>query len=296
MKLHHLRDLLAVVDRGSIRAAAKQLGLGQPALSRSIRDLEQEIGVPLLERHAKGTVLTPLGELFAARARAAVGELRKAQEEIEQHQGAVHGTVVVCLSSLSHITLLPDVLRPFRQRFPLVHLRLIEGVYPVVESRLRDGTIDFYVGPEAATVAPGLSQKVLFTNSRIVLARKGHPLANARSLKELIHADWITTSITERAESEFNELFGQYGLPPPRLMMTAESALTWITAVAYSDTLAISPRQWANSSLLRDLLVQIPIKEALSSPPVVTIRRAALPLTPAVEYFADLIARAGRHT
>src|ERR1700727_852324 len=118
MKLHHLRDLLAVVEKGSIRAAAKHLGLGQPALSRSIRDLERELGVPLLERHARGTVMTAMGEHFSHRAGAAYQELRRALDEIQQMQGGVHGTVVACLSSLSHIALLPPALAAFRRRYP----------------------------------------------------------------------------------------------------------------------------------------------------------------------------------
>ena len=292
MKLHHLRDLLAIAERGSIRAAAKQLGLGQPGLSRSVRDLEKEVGVPLLERHGNGSLLTPMGKLFVERAKAAVGELRRARDEIDQYQGAVHGTVVVCISSLSHIALLPDVLRPFKQRFPLVQLRIIEGVYPVVEARLTDGTIDFYVGPEAPTLAPGLVQQTMFSNNRIVLARKGHPLGKARSLRELTEADWITTSITESADTEFNELFTSHGLPAPHLSMVAESALTWITVVANSDTLAISPMQWADSPLLHDLIEPVPVEEELSCLDIVMIRRSAMPLTPAAEHLADLVGRA----
>ena len=68
MKLHQIRDLLAVADKGSLRAAARHLGLAQPSISRSIRELERELGVPLLERRARGTVLTPTGQRFAGRA------------------------------------------------------------------------------------------------------------------------------------------------------------------------------------------------------------------------------------
>ena len=66
MKLHQLRDYLAIAEKGSIRAAAKHLGIGQPALSRSVRNLEQEVGTSLLDRHASGAVLTELGKAFRA--------------------------------------------------------------------------------------------------------------------------------------------------------------------------------------------------------------------------------------
>ncbi|HTP81621.1 MAG TPA: LysR family transcriptional regulator, partial [Alphaproteobacteria bacterium] len=59
MKLSQVRDVVAVAERGSLRAAARHLGAAQPALSRSIHELERELGVPLFERRARGMVLTP---------------------------------------------------------------------------------------------------------------------------------------------------------------------------------------------------------------------------------------------
>jgi LysR family transcriptional regulator, regulator of abg operon len=61
MKLHHLRNVVAVVERGSLRAGAKHLGLAQPAVSRSIKELEQELGLVLFERNKFGMTLTAPG-------------------------------------------------------------------------------------------------------------------------------------------------------------------------------------------------------------------------------------------
>ena len=293
MKLHHLRDLLAVVEKGSIRAAAKHLGLGQPALSRSLRDLEQELGVPLLERRARGAVLTELGEMFARRAGAAFNELSRAREEIAQHQGDVHGKINICLSSLSHLVLLPHALPSFTRRYPRVVMSVVEGAYPMVERRLVDGTMDFFVGPLSSnTIAPGLRQEKLFDNQRIVLARRGHPLQDATSLADLIDSDWVTTSITNDPHTEFNELFIGIGLPPPRLAFRAESLLTMVTAMTCTDMLSISPSQYASAPLLSGLLRQVPIRELLPGPTLFLIQRAAIPLTPAAEHLADLLRRA----
>src|SRR5258706_5255652 len=81
MKLHQIRDLLAVAEKGSLRAAARQLGLAQPSISRSIGQLERELGVALLERQARGTVLTPAGEIFAPRAHPGAYRLPPGGEE-----------------------------------------------------------------------------------------------------------------------------------------------------------------------------------------------------------------------
>lgn len=64
MKLTHLRDIIAVSEHGSLRAAGRHLGIAQPAITRSIREIEHELGVPLFERHAKGVRLTSMGEVF----------------------------------------------------------------------------------------------------------------------------------------------------------------------------------------------------------------------------------------
>ncbi|MES2187796.1 MAG: LysR substrate-binding domain-containing protein [Pseudomonadota bacterium] len=292
MKMHNLRDLLAIAEKGSINAAAKHLGIAQPALSRSVRTLEREIGVALLERQNSGATLTPMGAQFARRAGVALHELRSAQEEVRQMEGAVSGTVTACVSSVSHIALLGEALRPFYLRYPNVQVRIIEGVYPVIEGRLKSGHMDFYVGPPPEG-GPGadLHMLKLFDNARLVMGRIGHPLAGARSLAELAGADWISTSITTHAEEELSGHFLRQGLPPPRIAFHAESALSWITAAASTDMLVVSPVQWVDSPLTRQVLAPIPIDEVLAAPPIVLIHRGALPPTPAAEYLCDLMRR-----
>src|SRR5690606_11759430 len=118
------------------------------------------------------------GKLFVRRASVALNELRKAREEIGQLGGDVHGTVVACVSSVSHIALLSDALTPFSLTYPNVKLQIIEGVYPPVEARLKNGDIDFYVGAAPAKALPMELQSIkLFDNRRVVLARHGHSLS-----------------------------------------------------------------------------------------------------------------------
>ena len=80
MKFSQMRDVVAIAERGSLRAAARHLSLAQPALTRSIHELERELGVPLFERQPKGVIVTAMGKLFIRRATAVWGELRRAQE------------------------------------------------------------------------------------------------------------------------------------------------------------------------------------------------------------------------
>ncbi len=293
MKLDHFEEVVAIAERGSMRAAARHLQIAQPALTRSLALLERELGAPLFERRARGVVATPLGEAFIARARSILTEIRRTREEVEQIRGAGTGTVTVGLSIAAHLALLPPSLRPFRARYPDIRLHIIEGFYPTLEERLRDGTVDFYIGPDGgAQPVPQLSREVLFHNRRIVLCRAGHPLAAATSLRELVGQDWVTTSITADAGDEINAFFARHGLPPPRLAVRSQSALTLLTCLANSDLLAMVPSQWERFEMTGKALITIRVEEELTAPPLVLVRRSDLPLTPAALHLLDLMRRA----
>lgn len=295
MKFNAVRDFLAVAERGSLRAAARQIGGSQPAMSRSIQELERELGVVLFERTGTGVQLTPMGQVFLRRASSVQNELRLAQEELDQLRGETHGRLTVALSSVPHLALLPNALRPFRQRYPHVTMNIIDAVFPNVEVGLKESRIDCYIGPGPAEVGPELLREKLFDNTRVIMARKGHPLEQARSLKDLVDAEWISTSITHIAEDELGPLFASHGLPPPKLKIQLQSTLSFLVTLVYSDLLMMAPVQWTHSPLLRDKVAHIQVREPLPAPPVCLIRRAGLPLTPAAEYFCDMMRRAVLH-
>lgn len=295
VKFSSVRDFLAVAERGSLRAAARQLGSAQPAISRSIQELERELGVVLFERRPTGVRLTPMGEVFLRRASTVRNELRLAQEELDQLRGETHGRLTIALSSVAHMALLPNALRPFRLRYPNVSLDIIDAVYPTVELDLKESRVDLYIGPAPGDVAPELLTEKLFDNTRLIVGRKGHPLAQARSLHDLADAEWITTSITHIAEEELGPLFAQNGLPAPKLVLQAHSTLTFLVALAYSDLLMMLPIQWIKSPLLRHAVQPIHVRELLPAPPVCLVRRNGLPMTPAADYFCDMMRRAVLH-
>lgn len=292
MKLNQLRDMVAIVERGSLRAAARHLQVAQSALTRSIRQLEQELGSTLFERDAKGMVLTPMGRLFFQRASSAVNELRRAREEMDQARGGTQGTVVAGLSIMPHVGMLPRALPLFRKRFPGVVIKVIEGLYPAIEPGLRDGTIDFYLGASPSEpVAAGLVSELLFRNTRLVVGRKGHPLARARSLKALAQAEWLTPSLSGNAAEDLDALFATFGLAPPKVMLQAHSAMSVLVALASTDLLAMLPEQWDEFPLTKGALQVIRVRERLPAPDIVVVRRADLPLTPAAEYLSDMLRR-----
>jgi LysR family transcriptional regulator of abg operon len=293
MKLTHLRDFLAVADRGGLRRAAKHLGLAQPAISRSIRELEHELGATLFERSTSGMLLTPIGEAFRRRTAAIQLELQRAREEVSQMSGVTTGTVWIGLSTAPHVAMLPRVLEPYRKRYPDTLLKISEGLFPAMESEIRDGSIDFYVGPLSEGHITGeLKCEKLFDNQRLVMARPGHPLSKARSLSELVNARWVATSVTANNEAELYPVFETFGLPHPKIAVQAHSALSMISAAASSDLLAMLPQQWLGFARSTGLLTHIALREKLAAPAICIVTRSSLPLTPAAEYLADLFRRA----
>ena len=156
---------------------------------------------------------------------------------------------------------------------------------------LTENLLDFYLG--AGVPAPGLAMQHLFDNTRAVVCRKGHPLAASRSLKALARADWAITAVDYNAEDDIGRLFESHGLQPPRVLLRARSAMTIMVALAHSDLLAMLPVQWSEFPMTRDTLQIVRIREVLPAPAIVLIRRPDLPLTPAAEFFCDVLRRHG---
>ncbi len=293
MKLHHLRNLVAVADANSIRGAARAQGLAQPAITRGLRDLEKELGVPLLERHGKGVSLNAYGQSFVVRARSILQDVERGRQEIEQLKGTGQGRVSAGLSSAVFLALVPEVYQSFRNEFPDARLSLTEGLFPALEPQLKNGSLDFYVGPRPmGELDRFYTLELLFRNPRVVVGRKGHPLAKARSLRELTDAEWIMTGVRQPVDAEFVEQFSMHGLPAPRSVTETLTTLPIVALLTSTDALAFLPQQWVNSQIFKDALQEISVEEELQGPDIVLIRRSAMPLTPMAEKLAVLFERA----
>jgi LysR family transcriptional regulator, regulator of abg operon len=293
MKLHHIRNIVAIVERGSLRAAAKHLGLAQPAMSRSVRELEQELGATLFERNRSGMTLTAVGEVFFRRARAIQAEFQRTLDEVAQLKGTGFGTLSVALSGATLLALFPRMIGPFRSRYPNIRIKVIEATLPMLETEVRDGLVDLYYGPVPEYhVDPALVIDLMFENERIIVARREHPLRFATTLEELGGASWVTTPVAVDTDIEVNSMFDAVGLPPPHIAMQAASNMSLAIILATTDLLAPVPQQWLDLINASDVLVRIPVRERIKAPRICAVRRANMPLTPVAQYLNDLAFRA----
>lgn len=180
MKHHHLRAFVSTAEHGSIRGGARALFLSQAAVTKALRELEEELETALIMRTARGIQLTEDGQRLLVRARLIVRQMQLARDELRQAQGVDAGSIAIGLTPAVALTILPSALTQFRERYRQVSLRLVEGLAPIVVPGVRNGTLDF-----AITVQSGVSLghdfviEPCFRMMQSVAARIGHPvLAN----------------------------------------------------------------------------------------------------------------------
>jgi len=132
IQLTHLQTLAAVARHGSFSRAARELRLTQPAVSMQVRQLENELGVALLERVGKRSYTTKAGELLLAHAGRAMQELERGLERVQELRGIVAGRIRLGTSASFSIYLLPSALRKFRARYPQTELVVVTGNAPEI--------------------------------------------------------------------------------------------------------------------------------------------------------------------
>jgi DNA-binding transcriptional LysR family regulator len=292
MKLQHIRHVLAVAKFGSLRAAARHLGMVQPSISRSIQEIEYELGAALFDRLPRGVRLTPIGEAFVKRAAIIDVELRRVRDEVDQLKALSTGNVTIALSLASSIPLMPEMLSPFYQKFPDAKLTILESLLPSVQDDVLQGNIDAYIGSldPLTVVSPELVVEELFDIQMVVVARKSHPAMRARSNDELNNLKWgwlLSHAGTE--EGKISDWARSTGLDHPRTVLQMNSVLQIVLAIASSDFLAIAPREWLQMPGLSDVIGVVPVAPELTSMPVCLVRQRNVPMTPMAEYFCNLM-------
>jgi LysR family transcriptional regulator, regulator of abg operon len=193
MKLQQLQAFVAAAHHRSLRAAARDLGLTQPAITHSIRELESTLNAELMVRSVRGIELTACGLALLPRAEALLGDMRRTVEAVEQVKGELAGKVSVGTMPSIALTVLPRALSAFRAAMPLVNLHLVETTVPEALTQLRNGTLDIAAMHQVQALDGDLVQTPLFSSEFVVVMREQHPLAHAKSLSELLNAEWIVT-------------------------------------------------------------------------------------------------------
>ena len=167
MNFKHINYVLTVLTEGSITAASKKLFVSQPALSQTIKLIEQDLGAPIFDRSTDPISLTYAGQRYVEAAQAMLDIDRNLRAEIAETKKEVHGRMRVGISSQRGIQLLPLIIPEFVKRYPYVKIDLLEYGSDTLERLTAEGQCD--LGLITTTAKPNRLNYVLIENEQVVL-------------------------------------------------------------------------------------------------------------------------------
>ena len=183
MELRHLRYFLAVAEASNFTKAAALLRVAQPALSRRVQDLEDEIGVDLLKRSSRGVVLTAEGKVFLDKTRQILKLVDESVEKVRALTRGEYGELHVGYAPSPTVEILPPALAAFQKAFPRVRVLLHDLSERELIDGLQDGTLELAVMPDAAALqSEGLEFEALRNYPICVALAPTHRFARLKSI------------------------------------------------------------------------------------------------------------------
>lgn len=272
---------VAIANGKSFRAAAERLGISEPAIQRTARELEHMIGVSLYRRDGKTLDVTQDGFLLASRLQLALAEIAQAHDEIAMAQGRASGRIALgCLPLMPKRVLAPALGR-LLHRFPKVETSLEEGSYDHLSNELRQGRLDMLIGALRSNAhETDLEERHLFDDPYVIVCRSGHPLAprtRRPTKQDLARYDWVAAPSGTPRRTALERLFET--LPGrPSVVLETNSVDMMIATLAESDCLTLSSREQATMDFANFELAQLPLEIAPIDRKVgITLRSSWLP-------------------
>lgn len=286
MEIQQLRHFLAVIEHGSICSAAEATNITQSGLSRSLKNLENGIGLPLVKRGPRGVEPTAYGISLIGRAKLIINERDRAVDDLRAVRLAKSGTIKIGMTPNFSLYFAADVIASFSASRPNVDFQMTTGPVPELLAMLTTGHIDFAVallGPDQV-LGEGLGSETLFESASLVLAHRDHPLASQRNIRieQLAAANWaLIDSATFRMS--FARFFDAAGFAPPRQVLRTNSIALLLQCMEKQELLTVLPRVTTRNKLAADLVkLDAPIFGALAHASFI-YRSEELLLTPAMK-------------
>ncbi len=184
MDIRHYRSFIALADEGSFTSAARKLHIVQSGLSVTIKEMEEELGVRLVQRTTRRVSLTDAGSLFLEYARPAVTMLRDGVEAVRSQSGIVRGRINLgILQSLGPYINLPTVLGRFHAQYPDVDFTVRSIDSPQAPQLIKEGSIDLcFHAVTAKTLPAGVEAIPFVQDSLVAICAKKHPLAQRKAV------------------------------------------------------------------------------------------------------------------
>jgi DNA-binding transcriptional LysR family regulator len=263
MTLVQLRHLLALAESGSFSQSAERMFITQPALSRSIRALEDELGLRLFDRIGRRSELTPFGRELVARARPLVSDADELRESGRRMRQGEVGQVRVGMGSGPGAMLMTPLLQQMAKQYPGVQLELRRGGTQMLVQALRERTLDALV-VDARSVDPAadLRTEVLCEMRGAFMCRRGHPLARKRSALrfDALRAYPIAcTPLSDEVARTLVERYGPQAHPDAMVTLRCDELPSLVEVARHSDAVLLAIRAAATD------LVELPLQPALNA-------------------------------
>jgi len=297
LKIKHLKLLVTVGEQNNIFRAAKLLNMAQPAVTKTVRDLENALDLTLFNRSSRGVTPTAYGEVLIKHAKLILAQVRHVSEELVSLHAGVSGHINVGTLLAASSALLPKSLATLKEERSSVSVSVTEGTNDILIPKLLIGEIDVVVGrlPEVQE-EEGVQSEALFYEPVLLVVRTGHPLLKKRklALADLVDKDWILPSEGTVLRREIDNAFHKAKLQVPQNAVESVSNLTNRTLLTETDMIAVMPYQIVKTYEEVGLLKRLPLRIKTDLGPVGYTVRAGAELTPAVQYLLEVLKETGQ--
>lgn len=269
MEMQHLHHFIVTARHGSVGRAAEELNLTQSGISRSIRTLEDYLGLPLFKREAKGVTLTEFGKQLLPRAQGIWNARARTLNEMMAYKSLKSGHVEIGIHNVFAYAMATETLADFTLAYPNVDMTVVTRSDPELSRRLVKEELDFGF----TLFVPGFRDPRLVYETLFVLpcgtyASPGHPLAGAKrvTIERLAEQEWALSG-SAALRSTFTAFFTNRGLLPPARLVQASSIALLVSLVSRRNFLTVLPHAVAQAPLLAGRLVPIDATETPASDP-----------------------------
>ena len=263
MTLVQLRHLVSLAQTGSFSKSASALFLTQPALSRSIRALEAELGQPLFDRMGRRSEVTPFGREVVARAHQVVGAADDLRESGAQMARGKAGTLRIGLGSGPGAMLMTPLLMHVATHHPQLRLEISRGRTDLLERSLRERAIDaLVVDARSLAPAPDLRATETYEMRGAFLCRRGHPLARMRGdlgFDQLRAYPIASTPLSDEVARVLVERYGPQAHPAQCVTLCCEEIPSLVELTRRTNAVLIAIRSAGSD------LVELSLKPALNA-------------------------------
>jgi DNA-binding transcriptional LysR family regulator len=265
MNLKQLEHLLAVAQARSFSRAALQLHITQPALSRSIRLLEDELGARLLDRMGRRNELTPLGETVAARARQLLFGAEELRRSVDMVKKGYTAPIRIGLGSGPAAVLMTPFIVHMARHHPQVQLGITRGALDLQLGQLRARTADVLViDRRAVPPADDLVVELVAELRAGFICRSGHPLlargADTYSFDDVLLYPLASTALTDELGNLLIRQYGPRANPNTAVRVRCEEMDSLIAAVRQTDVIFFGIVAAARQGIVSGELVELPVR------------------------------------